>query len=127
MEALSGYYRFAPSNDPEGECSSAIAFQFDSAEEANRLCENVKGLSIPAYVDKHVYCYWDALLAKRGAAHPLMNPFHMEANQHAPEFTKDMCRKSIDILARSVHMNINPEWTQDDIEAIAKELIEAKK
>lgn len=127
MDALSGYYNFVPSNDPEGECSSAITFKFDSAEEAKEIAKKVGGLSIPAYVDKHVYCYWDAIFAKRGAAHPLMNPFNMEANKNAPKFTKDMCQKSIDILACSAHLDISPDWTQEDIDRIAKNLIEAKK
>lgn len=127
MSALDGHYNFVPSNDPEGECSSAITFKFDTAKEAKDISSKVKGLSIPAYVDKHVYCYWDALFEKRGAAHPLMNPFNMEANKNAPEFTKDMCQKSFDILARSAHLDISPDWTQQDIETIAKNLIEAKK
>lgn len=127
MEALSGYYNFVPSNDPEGECSSAITFKFDSAEEAKEITDKVKGLSIPAYLNKHVYCYWDALFTKKGAAHPLMNPFNMEANKNAPEYTKDMCQKSIDILACAAHFDINPDWTEKDIKEIANRFIEARK
>lgn len=125
-EALAGQYKFAPVNDPEGDCAATITFQFETPEEAKALCDKVKGLSIPAYVDKHVYCYWDAIFEKRGAAHPLMNPFNMEANKNAPEYTKDMCQKSFDILARSVQMNISPDWSKEKIEEIAKELIAAK-
>ena len=125
-EALAGQFNFAPVNDPEGDCAATITFQFDTPEEAKALCDKVKGLSIPAYVDKHVYCYWDAIFEKRGAAHPLMNPFNMEANKNAPEYTKDMCQKSFDILARSVQMNVSPDWSKEKIEEIAKELIAAK-
>lgn len=126
MEALSGYYNFIPSNDPDGECSSAITFKFDSPEQAKAICEKVSGLSIPAYVDKHVYCYWDVMFTKKGAAHPLMNPFNMQANKNAPRFTKDMCKNSIDILACTAHYGISPDWTSEDIAAVAKKFIEAK-
>ena len=126
-KALEGHFNFVPGNDPEGDCASEIAFRFDTPEQAKDICSKVPCLSIPAYVDKHVYCYWDVMFSKRGAAHPLMNPFNMEANKNAPEFTKDMCRKSIDILARSVQMNISPDWSAEQIKDIAEKLIAAKK
>ncbi len=126
-KALEEHFNFVPCNDPEGDCASEIAFRFDTPEQAKDICSKVPGLSIPAYVDKHVYCYWDVMFSKRGAAHPLMNPFNMEANKNAPEFTKDMCRKSIDILARSVQMNISPDWSAEQIKDIAEKLIAAKK
>lgn len=127
MEELSGYYNFIPSNDPEGECASAITFKFESAEEAKEICSKVRGLSIPANVDKHVYNYWDALVNKNGAAHPLMNPYNMEENKNAPAFTRDMCQKSIELLSSCAHMDINPDWSVDYIKELAKSLIEAKK
>ncbi len=127
MDAVKDYYDFIPSNDPEGECSSAVTFKFSSPEEAKEICSKVKGLGIPANVDKHVYCYWDALLAKNGAAHPRMNPYYMEENKDAPLFTKDSCKKSIEILSSCAHMDIHPDWTPEYIAEIAKNLIEARK
>lgn len=127
MDAVKGYYNFIPSNDPEGECSSAITFKFDSAEEAKEISGKVSGLSIPANTDKHVYCYWDALINKYGAAHPLMNPYNMEENKNAPEFRKDSCKKSIDILSSCAHMDLNPDWSEEKIAEIAKSLIDARK
>lgn len=126
MKALDGHYKFIPSNDPEGECASAINFKFDSPEEAAEIAAKAK-LSIPANVDKHVYCYWDALIAKNGAAHPLMNPYNMEANKNAPLFDKDSCKKSIEILSSCAHLDIHPDWSEETIKEIANRLIEARK
>lgn len=126
MKALDGHYKFIPSNDPEGECASAITFKFDSPEEAAEIAAKAK-LSIPANVDKHVYCYWDALIAKNGAAHPLMNPYNMEANKNAPLFDKDSCKKSIEILSSCAHLDIHPDWSEETIKEIANRLIEARK
>ncbi len=124
-EALSSHFNFAPSNDPEGECSSAITFRFSSEEEAKKVSEKMK-LTLLSDIDKHVYSRWDPILQKKGAAHPLMNPFNMEANKNAPEYTKDMCKKSLEILGLSAHKNINPDWTEDDIKNLAQEFIDAK-
>lgn len=129
INALSNYYNFVPSNDPDGECSCAITFKFDTKEEAIAIRDKIgeKLLSIPAYLGKHVYYYWDVLFSKKGAAHPLMNPFNMEANKNAPNYTKDMCKKSVNILSCCAHFEINPDWTEKDIEEIAKKFIDARK
>ena len=122
-EALAPYFKFIPANDPEGECSNALTLQFSSPEEANDYFEKTKLINIPAMMGKHIYCAWDMLIEKRGAAHPLMNPFNFEANKNAPAFTKDMCAKSVRILSSCGHVNINPDWTEEDIDNKAKSLI----
>ena len=81
-------------------------------------------MTIPYYAGKHVYYDWAPILQHRGAAHPAMNPFNMAANR-APDYTADMCPASLDILIRSVHVPINPDWTEADIAARARELIDA--
>lgn len=126
MEKLSKYYNFIPSNDPEGECSNVLTFKFDTPEEAIKVRDKGLGLSIPAYLDKHVYCFWDPLFLRKGACHPLMNPFNMEANKNAPIYTKDMCQKSVEILAKCAHFELHPDLTKEDLDAIAKKFIDAK-
>ena len=58
------------------------------------------------------------MLEKRGAAHPLMDPFKMEANKDIiPNYTKDMCPKSLDYLSKVVYVEINPDWTKAELDA----------
>lgn len=117
MEALSSHFKFIPLNDEKGDCATTLTLAFDSAEEAKRLKEKGLGYIIPRYMGKHVYDDWYAIIEKRGAFHPLMNPFNMEANKNF-KYSKDMCPKSLDILSRCGHINISPDWTEETIEEI---------
>lgn len=126
MEALSSYFRFIPSNDSEGDCATTLTLSMDLTEEAKAIVENTSETVIPGFTGKHVYNGWGPILKKKGAAHPLMNPFNMAAN-NVPDYSEDMCPKSLDILTRCVHVPVNPDWTEADIEAKAKEMICAQR
>lgn len=123
-EALSSHFKFIPTNDDDGDCSVVLTLKFDSLEEAQKVADNAPDVTIPAFTGKHVYNGWDIVMGKRGAKHPLMDPFKMSANR-VPDYSPDMCPKSLDILEKCAHININPDWTQEEINARAKELIDA--
>ena len=124
MQALAKHFQFIPLNDAAGDSAIALTLQFDSAEQAKKIADQKVGLGIPAYTGKHVYNDWEPIIRRRGAAHPLMDPFKMEANKHF-YYAKDMCPKSLEIMARCGHISINPDWTQEDIERRAEQLIAA--
>lgn len=118
MDALKDEFRFIPSHDPDGDCGVAVPFFFDSEEEARYFAEAVKptimGAHLPIDTDRHVYCNWTPILEKRGAIHPLMDPFKMEANKdHIPDYRKDMCPKTLELLSRTVYFRVNPDWTEE--------------
>lgn len=128
-ELLSPYCRFAPSNDPEGDCGIALSAEFDTEEECVDFFKKApSGLTRPRETDRHIYCYWTAVLEKRGAFHPLMDPFKMEANKdHIPDYTVDMCPKTLEHLAKNCYISINPDWTDEDIKNMAEYYIKALK
>ena len=67
---------------------------------------------------KHVYYDWKPILEKRGALNPLMDPFKMPANQGIiPDYSVDMCPRTLDILSRVVYLDIKPDWTEEDLKA----------
>lgn len=123
QEALSGYFKFAPQNDPEGECSNVLTLKFDSPEDAHRYFDKNGIIMIPAMMGKHIYSAWDMLIEKRGALHPSMNPFNFEENKNAPEFKAGSCPESDRILNSVGHINIDIDWTEQDIEVMAKKII----
>ena len=48
-----------------------------------------------------------------------MDPFKMEANKDiVPNYTVDMCQKSLDILAQVAYLEVDPDWTKEDMDAI---------
>ena len=114
----------APSNDIAGDCGTTLALRFDTAEEcrayAAKCAEGGIGLTIPIDTGKHVYTNWTQIMEKRGALHPAMDPFKMEANQGLQmDYTMDMCPRTLDLLNRTAYVGINPDWTEEDIANVA--------
>ena len=124
-EALGDGFDYPPCNDDEGDSAIAITFRFDTVEKCQAFAEKI-GATIPGFTGKHVYNDWKPILEKRGAAHPLMDPFKMECNKHI-EYSEDMCQKSLEIMKRCAHIFMDPDWTQDDINALAERIKEAVK
>ena len=121
MEELKDKYRFIPSNDSDGDLSTTLAFAFDSPEAANKFAA-AKGGAIPINTGKHVYKNWTQIMEKRGAYHPLMDPFKMEANKDIiPDYREDMCPKTLDILSRTVYVGLSPDMDDERVGNIIKE------
>lgn len=117
MEALKDICRFIPSHDLSGDCGTTLALQFDTEEQARRFAtaEGIHG-TLPIDTGKHVYRHWTPIMEKRGAFHPLMDPFRMEANKaFVPDYREDMCPKTLDFLSRTVYVSVNPDWTQEEL------------
>jgi dTDP-4-amino-4,6-dideoxygalactose transaminase len=130
MDALKDDYKFNPSNDIEGDCATTLTFLFDTVEEAKafELVEGIRGVGgRPIDAAKHVYNNWMPVMEKRGALNPKMDPFKMEANKDIiPDYTNDMCKKSLDILSRTVLLGLNPDMTGEEIEKLISLLKKAK-
>ena len=112
-----------PYNDFDGACCVAAAFRFESEEKCRAFAEkmNEKGYYIPIPIDagRHVYTDWSQIMQRRGAFHPAMDPFKMKENQGLNmNYTPDMCKKSLDILARTAYLDINPDWTEEELQKV---------
>lgn len=120
MDALANDFTFIPSNDIEGDCGVTIAFRFASEAEARRFAEaeGINGV-LPIDTGKHIYTNWTAIMNKKGAFHPAMDPFLMEANKDiVPDYRMDMCPVTLDLLARTVYVAVSPDWTDEQIEKL---------
>ncbi len=114
----------APSHDPEGDCGTTLALRFDTAKECRAYQEKCKSMGLPTTVPidtgKHVYANWTQIMEKRGALHPAMDPFRMEANRGLQmDYSPDMCPKTLDYLARTLYIGVDPDWTEEDIDRVA--------
>ena len=115
MEKLSDVCTFLPSHDIEGDCATTLAFVFDSKDTAEKFAtyEGVGG-TIPINTGKHIYKNWTAIMNKRGAFNPLMDPFKMEANKDiVPDYNKDMCPVTLDRLSKVVYLTVFPDDTNE--------------
>ena len=122
-DLLADKFEFAPVNDEKGDCGLVLVLRFKTAEETKVFAEKAK-LSIPANMGKHVYNDWAAIKNRKGAAHPLMDPFKMEVNKNF-YYSEDMCPKSLDYLSRAAIVYIDPDWTEEDVKNVAQDLISA--
>ena len=126
-EMLGEEFTVLPSHDREGDCATTLALFFDTPEEADAVARAAGGVS-PINTNKHVYSNWTPILEKRGALHPLMDPFRMEANRDIiPEYTKDMCPRTLELLARTVYLSLTPDMTEGELAALAERCRAASK
>ena len=120
----------APSHDIEGDCGTTLALRFETTEACRAFEKNCKdnglGITVPIDTGKHIYTEWTQIMERRGALHPAMDPFKMKENQGLQmDYTKDMCPKTLDYLARTAYIGINPDWTEEELNNVAKIILDA--
>jgi 8-amino-3,8-dideoxy-alpha-D-manno-octulosonate transaminase len=106
--------------DPAGDASVAFIFFLEDAASAQSVskaltAENISNwlLYRPNVVDYHIYTHWTPIMNQRTwteAGGP-WRWAHREV-----KYTKDMCPRSLDLLGRAVHLDVNPLYTNQDIE-----------
>ena len=121
MQALADKCAFIPSNDIDGDCGTTLALRFDSERAARAFAERCTlKCTLPIDTGKHVYTNWTPVMNKVGALHPLMDPFKMEANKNIqPDYTADMCPRTLDLLSRTVYVGVNPDWDEEELRSTA--------
>lgn len=127
MDGLKDVCKFVPSNDAEGDCGIVLPVQFDDADKALAAAKTAGGIR-PYDMGKHVYKHWTPIMEKRGAFHPLMDPFKMEANiDIVPDYREDMCQHTLDLLSKVTYFYINPDWTKEEMDEKIASIKEALK
>ncbi len=126
--------RTIPSNDPSGELATTLAFNFDTEEQAIKFEKAILDAGKktatwrPINSDKHVYINWTPILEHRGAHCDELNPFLMEANKGLQmDYSVDMLPQTLDILKRTVYMDIHCDWDEAKIQEIITDIRNAGK
>jgi dTDP-4-amino-4,6-dideoxygalactose transaminase len=110
--------RFAPSNDPEGDCRVVVAFQFDDEKTARTFAQSEGvGGALPADSGRHLFYNWDALIEGRIGHHDAMNPLNHPRNADLRrDFSPESCPRTRDITGRTVFVHVNPDWTSEQVD-----------
>ena len=115
---------FRKVNDPDGEAGLALIFFLPEKARTKRIVEALKAEGIssfrmfdPQEVDYHIYAHWAPILNQR--------TWSSEAGpwKHHPRpisYSEDMCPRTLDLLSRAIHLDINPEMSMD----LAEEMTE---
>jgi dTDP-4-amino-4,6-dideoxygalactose transaminase len=118
-------YKLQHVDDPEGDCGislSLIAKDRARADGMSALMEE-QGLSIGSvynegFPDRHIYTNWDAIMNKESPS-PAGYPWKDPAYNGNVQYSKDMCKNSLDILSRSLRFMINLNMTEQNMEEVA--------
>lgn len=112
-------------NSLEWECGTHIMYTFEAKEQAQSFAEKTGG-TVTIDTGRHVYTEWDPILAHRGAHHPALNPYNLPENRQCrKEYSMDMCRKSLDILSRTVFIQTHPDNSEQQVDALISRITEA--
>lgn len=112
--------RFRAEHDPQGDTAIALVFYLDTAEKALRAAnalqaENISAATLyqPDVTDYHIYVHWTPITAKR--AWTSANAPWSSA-QRDPDYSPAACPKTLDLLSRAVHLDVNPLMTNENVE-----------
>ncbi len=107
------------SNDPEGDAAISMIFFMPTPEQAGRVqqalrAENISagGMYKPDKSDYHVYPHWTPIMQQRTWT-AQGGPWRWGA---PVEYRKDMCPRTLDLLSRAVHLDVNPLLDEEEIE-----------
>ena len=104
----------------EGEIAICLMFFLPDTEKTALIAEalDAEGLDAgtmgqPDIPDWHIYINWKHILNRRGN-NDTGFPFTLSDRT----YSADMCPKTLDYLRRTIHLDINPLWTEKDVEEV---------
>jgi len=123
-------FRHVP--DPEGEAAMNVTFFLPTARKAQEFAKALQAENVDSgiyYVpgvttrDLHIYSCWDTIIHKKtisATGCPYACPFYVRAGgrEGGPEYRKDMCPRTLDLLSRAVSVPLGPLLSKADDESI---------
>jgi len=118
--------------DPEGDASTALVMFAPSPELAMAIMGAMRERGVAAggrfdqtVRDWHVYNFWEHILEQKtvtGEGCPFTCPYYKGT---LPEYSADMCPRTLDLLGRSIHLGISEQWEDAECERIATAINES--
>lgn len=111
--------------DEKGDVAVCLMFYLPTIEKTQEVEKALKAEGVEAGTigssempDWHVYIQWKHILNRHGNNDSGF-PFTLSDRT----YSKDMCPKTLNYLRRVIHLDINPMWTEKDVEEIKNGLI----
>jgi len=112
--------RFQQVPDPEGDASVACILLMPDVSSAKRVSEALRAENIgagviyhPDRIDYHIYRHWVPIMEKRTWASKGDPWSHA---QREINYSPDMCAHSLDLLGRSIALDVNPLESYSELE-----------
>jgi dTDP-4-amino-4,6-dideoxygalactose transaminase len=117
---------FRKENDAEGDAAICLVFYLPDAGRAGKVAEalNAEGVGSavmyhPDRSDYHVYPHWTPIMQQRTWT-PQGGPWRW--HDGPVEYTRDMCPRTLALLARAVHVDVSPDLSNENVEEMAEGL-----
>ena len=119
--------KLRPVHDPEGDTCICMIFYLDALEKVQPFVEALKAEGVNAagvfnagIPDWHIYAHWKHVIEKKTPT-PVKCPWECPFHKGKPvEYSKDMNPNTLEYLGRVVHLDIPPQYTDEDCDMIAK-------
>jgi 8-amino-3,8-dideoxy-alpha-D-manno-octulosonate transaminase len=127
--ALTKGVRFRRLNDPDGEAAVALVMYMPTAEKAKEVARALNAENVGAgsmfdegIPDWHVAFHWKHIIAKTMPTE-IGCPFRCPLYDGDPKYSEDMAPRTLDLLGRSVHVNVSPLLSDADCDQIAEGIV----
>ena len=118
-----GFRRLA---DEAGDTGICLVLIMQEPGLARKALEALKAEGVPAggvcdgtVRDWHVYYHWEHILEKKPVAADGL-PWSAVCATEQPKYSPDMCPRARDLLSRSIHIEVNADYSEEDCAAMAK-------
>ena len=117
--------QFRRLTDEQGDTAICLILFLPNSEVTRKAIEALHAEGVPAggvydskVRDWHIYTYWEHILDKKSVAKDGL-PWSAVPEAELPKYSRDMCPRTLDLLGRSIHIEINHNYSDEDCNAIA--------
>ncbi len=126
---LTGFQYFdpIPLHEIDGNCGSALLVRFANEASARGFLIAARDrlpVLYPYESGPYVYSSWEPLMKRRGAYHPDWDPLHVTEAGRAQAYAPNMLPKTLNHLKGTVGVEIDPNWSDEDVERVAQKFID---
>ena len=112
--------------DPQGDTGICLILFLADPAITEKALKALQAEGVPAggiydakVRDWHIYKYWEHILQKKTVAADGL-PWSAIPQDEQPKYSLDMCPRTLELLGRSIHVNIDHNYSEADCAAIAR-------
>lgn len=117
----------APVHDLAGDCGKHVMLRVADGKMATGLADQLSrnGVACQSWFrslesDRHIYQNWWPILRKRGHIDPRQDPYRITPAGRAVRYSRRMCPRTLDYLARTVAVSIYPSWSAGKADSVVR-------
>lgn len=111
--------RISSMNSPDYDCAAHLFYILPDEKSADAFVAKTAGV-VAGKTGRHTFVNWDQVLTQQGAHHDALNPYCLPQNAGTRrELPNGFGRVSLDVLNRTAMIPMDPDHSEDELEALA--------